>query len=127
MTNSNQTKDWEEHDDDIGRAVRSLPNPGQARIAATVMQRIRQSNEDIVRLRPRGIAWGFASSLAGVFLGIFLANAIPESSLIQQASQSDAVVYSEATGSSDDILVELTDEFDLFIWEMSTNNEVNNE
>jgi hypothetical protein len=127
----NEIKYWlvdrELQSDDIGRAVRSLPDPGSARIASTVMQRIRQSDEDIVRLKRRGFTWGFASSLAGVFLGIFLAYAIPQSSMIQQTPESDAIVYSDAVSSGDDVLVELTDEFDLFIWEMSTNSEANNE
>ncbi|MCF7810113.1 hypothetical protein K9N50_03900 [bacterium] len=126
MSNNNQTN-WDDQNDDLGRAVRSLHDPGPARIAASVMQSIRQSDEDIIRLKRRGFAWGLASSFAGMVLGIFLTYTIPESSLIQQTSQSDAVIYTDAASTSDEVLVELTDEFDLLIWEMSNGNEVNNE
>ena len=126
MSNHNQTN-WEEQDNDIRNIVRSLHDPGPARIAASVMLRIRQTDEDIIRLKRRGFAWGLASSFAGFALGIFLTYAIPESSLIQPTFQSGAEVYSESASTSDDVLIELTDEFDLFIWEMSNGTEASNE
>ena len=54
----------------------TLPDPKPARIAARVMHRIKRDrhSEKTLSVKPRHIAWGLVSSLAGVFMGFYLAN-----------------------------------------------------
>ncbi len=99
-------------DEDIIRAVSRLPDPGPAMIADAVMRRIRQSQVDTIRLRPRQIAWGFAGGIAGLLLGLWLASATPDR--IQFVAQNGY----------DTEFVELADDIDLFAWELSGDSEV---
>jgi len=99
-------------DEDIIRAVSRLPDPGPALIADAVMRRIRQSQVDMIRLRPRQIAWGFAGGIAGLLLGLWLANATP-----------DRIQFIAQNG-YDTEFVELADDIDLFAWELSSDLEV---
>lgn len=109
----NKNTDDSAHDDgEIRHFVNRLPDPGPARIANAVMRRIRQRKEYPIRVRPSGIAWGLAGSLAGLFLGIWLAGALPER------------LPPVAEESYDAGLIELNDEIDRLVWEISYVNGV---
>ena len=58
------------------RLFSTLPDPGPARITARVMHHVRRDrrSERTLSFKPRHIVWGLASSLAGVFIGFYLAN-----------------------------------------------------
>ncbi len=51
-----------------------LPDPGPARISQSVMNRIRLKERKQRLFRLRDLGWGIAGSVAGILLGILLAN-----------------------------------------------------
>jgi hypothetical protein len=65
----------------------------------------------VLSIKPRDIAWGFAGSLAGIILGLWIAGATPESS---QTTATD-----QYTGE----FAELQDDMDLFTWELTSSAE----
>ncbi len=115
---------WEEHttgcpecnrvlaeETEFQRQFAALPEPGPAFIATAVMRRVRQPHRSAIRLRPRKIAWGLASSLAGVALGFWIAAALPNpSGKVDPLEGYDAV------------LTELEDNMELLMWELAGNN-----
>ena len=97
-------------DQEIDRAINDLPDPGPARIAASVMHRVRQREAGRIRVRVREIGWGLAGSLVGVFLGFWIAGAVPDGSQV---------------AASDDYVVELAsfdDAIDQLAWEIIQSN-----
>ncbi|MDP8228328.1 MAG: hypothetical protein P9M15_02610 [Candidatus Electryoneaceae bacterium] len=66
----------ETEDQQFQQLFSTLPDPGPARITARVMHRVRRDHhsERTLSVKPRHIVWGLASSLAGVFIGFYLAN-----------------------------------------------------
>ena len=95
----------------IRLAVSELPDPGPARIAASVMRKIRQQEPIPLVIRRRELAWGFVGSLAGVMLGLWLAGAVPD--------MSPTLLNGEYAAE----FAELDDEIDQLVWEMSENLE----
>ena len=91
----------------IRLAVNELPDPGPARIAASVMRKIRRQEPAKLVIRRRELAWGFAGSLAGVLLGLWLAGAVPD--------MSPTLLNGEYIAE----FAELDDEIDQLAWEMS--------
>jgi hypothetical protein len=83
-----------------------IPDPGRAVIADAVLRRIRSRRYGVLTVKPRDIAWGFAGSLAGIILGLWIAGAAPKSS---QTTATD-----QYTGE----FAELQDDLDAFTWEL---------
>ncbi|NQT34333.1 hypothetical protein HQ587_04015 [bacterium] len=91
---------------EIRLAVNELPDPGPAGITASVMRKIQQEPAKLV-IRRREFALGFAGSLAGVMLGLWLAGAVPD--------MSPTLLNGEYVAE----FAELDDEIDQLAWEMS--------
>lgn len=110
----------DQDDDEIRQALNELPDPGPARITTSVMMRVRRGEVKTIRVHRRDAIWGFASSLAGVFLGIWLANVIPDHPFHALNSS----VYVEATNGDEESYIDLVDEIDQLVFEMSSETEV---
>ncbi len=95
----------------IRLAIDELPDPGPAGIAASVMRKIRRQERLPLVIRRRELAWGFAGSLAGVMLGLWLAGAVPD------------ISPTFLNGEYIAEFAELDDEIDQLAWEMSESPE----
>ena len=87
--------------------LNGISDLGRAVIADAVMRRIRSRKYGALAVKPRDIAWGFAGSLAGIILGLWIANATPKSTT------------TSSTGQYTGEFAELQDDVDLITWELT--------
>jgi hypothetical protein len=91
--------------------VREIPDPGCAVVAERIMRRIRTQSSNALRVRPRDVVWGFAGSVAGIILGLWISSAAPNQTEFSSTEQ-----YSSE-------FAELQDNIDLFTWELVDDTE----
>lgn len=93
----------------IRRQIRTLPEPGNALIADSVMRRVRSGNlrRPVIGIRDFGL--GLAGAVAGVFLGVYLAGTFNQPTATDLAAGYEQIL-SEVGDGLDPLIDELFSE-----------------